>query len=331
VFEAGWSKESAGVNVRVKIRWQEVSLEMLERSEKRLRIAASTYLNSAPLVESFVSGSLRERYQFIGDAAPARCAGLLAAGACEIALIPVIEYQRIPELRIIPGVAVASKGRVRSVLIAAKRPLAEVRRLALDTSSRTSQALTRILFRLRYGIEPEMTERSPDPGSGYENMFEGVDGALIIGDPAMRVEAIAGRLGLTIYDLAAEWRETTGHPFVFAVWALREDVLDSTERAALISSDFQRARAEGLKRLELIAGGYAAGLGLPTDDLLGYLQTNVNYDLDPENLAGLARYYELAGAYGLLAENRPLRFLPDASANDDLNSSLVRAVPTMMA
>src|SRR5438128_2657299 len=111
-----------------------------------MRIAASTYLNSAPLVYSFAQGALRRRYNFLGDAAPSRCAAMLTRGECEIALIPVIEYRRIPGLRIIPEIAVASKGRVRSVLLAARCPLEDVRHVTLDPSSRTSQALVRILF-----------------------------------------------------------------------------------------------------------------------------------------------------------------------------------------
>lgn len=282
-----------------------------------LRIAASTYLNSAPLIESFINGGLRGRYSFIGDAAPAKCAGLLGGGECEVALIPAIEYQRIPGLQIVPGVAVASKGRVRSVLVATRTEPAAVKRLAIDTSSRTSQALVQILFRHRYGVEPELIERTPDARTNYENMFEGVDAALVIGDPAMMVEANAKRLGLNIHDLAAEWQAMTGYPFVFAVWAVRTDAFSSLQQAAEITRDFQRARAEGLRQLESIATRYAPELGLPSGDLLSYLQTNVNYDLDPDNLAGLSKYYELSASYGLIVENQALRFLPTSDLADE--------------
>lgn len=288
-----------------------------------MRIAASTYLNSAPLVHSFVRGGLRKSYQFIGDTAPARCSALLAAGECEIALIPAIEYQRIPGLRIVPGVAVASKNRVRSVLIASRRPLGEVRRLVLDRSSRTSQSLVRIILRHRYGVEPELIERTPDPGCGYENMFDGADAALVIGDPAMEVEMSATMLGLTVHDLAAEWRAMSGHPFVFAVWAVRGLTLPSPEIEAQLTTDFQRAREEGIAQLGEIAAAYSGALGLPVEDLLSYLQSNVNYDLDEENLAGLTRYYELAHQYGLIAANRPLSFLHERMGT-------VSAVPTMV-
>lgn len=297
-----------------------------------MRIAASTYLNSAPLVCSFAEGTMGSAYDFIGDTAPARCADLLAAGECDIALIPAIEYQRIPGLRIIPGVAVASKNRVRSVLIAARCPLTEVRTLALDTSSRTSQSLVRILFRHQFGWEPTLIERTPDRQSGYENMLDSTDAALVIGDPAMRIDAVAANLGVTIHDMAGEWRRMTGHPFVFAVWAVREEALRAPGAGLTITGDFQKAKSEGISRLEEIAAGYVTELGLPLADLTDYLKNNVNYELDEDNLAGLHKYYELAHHYGLIPEARRLEFVSSETGEDlpedlpeDLNEVAIRS------
>ncbi|HKX32404.1 MAG TPA: menaquinone biosynthesis protein [Blastocatellia bacterium] len=269
-------------------------------------MAASTYLNSAPLVYSFVKGSRRERFTFIGDAAPSRCAQMLAAGECEIALIPVIEFQRLPGLRIIPEIAVASKNRVRSVLLVARRPLDEVRTVTLDASSRTSQILVQILFSRRYGNSPRFTERMPNPAVNCQNMLEGSDAALVIGDPAMRLESSAGRLGLRIYDLAEEWNLMTGLPFVFAVWAAREE---SFKKSMDLVPELIGAKQEGIAHLPQIAAQYAEDLKLPESDLLGYLRDNINYDLDPENLAGLSRYFSLAHETGLIAHHRDLRFV----------------------
>jgi chorismate dehydratase len=271
-----------------------------------MRIAASTYLNSAPLIYSFAQGSLRRRFTFIGDAAPSRCAAMLAAGQCEVALIPVIEYQRIPGLRIIPEIAVASKNRVRSVILAARCPLNEVRTVTLDISSRTSQALVKILFLRRYGTSPKFTERVPDATMGCENMLEGSDAALVIGDPGMKLEASSGQLGIRIYDLAEEWRAMTGLPFVFAVWAAREEGLEDEPD---LVRDFIAAKWEGIEQTGRIASQYAIELNLPEDDLLRYLHDNVNYDLDVENIAGLRRYFGLAYECGLIPQNHELRFL----------------------
>ena len=272
-----------------------------------MRIAASTYLNSAPLVYSFSQGFLRHEYEFLGDAAPSRCAAMLAAGQCEIALIPVIEYQRIPGLLVIPDVAVASKKRVRSVLIASRCSLQDVKRMALDTSSRTSQTLVKILLEQQYGVRPVFTERTPDFAASCENMFEGNDAALVIGDPAMRLAALAPQLGLQIYDLAEEWRSMTGLPFVFAVWAARADVVDNQDS---IAKDFLAAKLEGMSKLNQIAASYAKELSLPQQSLLEYLRENVNYDLDPENIAGMQRYFALAAQCGMIPEYRPIEFLP---------------------
>lgn len=271
-----------------------------------MRIAASTYLNSAPLVYSFAHGELRHRYKFLGDTAPSRCAWMLATKQCEIALIPVIEYQRIPGLRLIPEIAVASKTRVRSVLLASRGPVEEARNVTLDTSSRTSQTLVKILFAHRYNSQPVFTERTPDAKIECENMLEESDAALVIGDPAMRMSASADRLGLRIYDLAEEWRAMTGLPFVFAVWAVRED---ACEQSPALVGDFLAAKREGQGRLEEIAAQYTCELGLPQADLLSYLRENVNYDLDAENIAGMRQYFKLAHELGLISKPREPEFL----------------------
>lgn len=276
------------------------------RSGDKIRIAASTYLNSAPLVYSFDRGSLSEKYRFIGDAAPSKCAELLARGECEIALIPVIEYQRIPDLRIIPEVAVASRRRVRSVILASKVPLSEARKVALDTSSRTSQALVRILFRRRFGGAPEFVERTPQASAG--NMFEGCDAALVIGDPAIKVSAAADELGITVYDLAEEWRELTGLPFVFAVWAVREEAAVDG-----LCADFLAAAREGASVTVDLARQYALDLEMDADDLLGYLRENVNYDLDSANIEGMKLYFRLAYEEGLIAELKEPRFVMEGA------------------
>jgi chorismate dehydratase len=277
-----------------------------------MRIAASTYLNSAPLVYSFTQGFLRKRYDFIGDEAPSRCAEMLRAGECEVALIPVIELQRIPGLRIAPEIAVASKKSVRSVLIVSRRPLEEVRRLTLDPASRTSQTLVKILFLRRYGFLPECAERAMGPLVEVRNLFDTADAALVIGDPAMRLEASARGPDLKIYDLAEEWRAMTGLPCVFAVWAAREDICDRAPGLPSLPSlvdDLIAAKREGVDHIEQIATQYTSELELPRSELLDYLSQNVNYDLDDENLLGMGAYFDLAHECGLIAQKRPMLFL----------------------
>src|SRR2546427_3742263 len=114
---------------------------------------------------------------------PSECADLVASGAADIGNIPAIELSR-QNLEMVPGLGVAARGAVRSILLISKRPLADIRTLAADSSSRTSTALTRIILSRRYGVEPEIHPYAPDLAA----MLERADAALIIGDPALRID-----------------------------------------------------------------------------------------------------------------------------------------------
>jgi chorismate dehydratase len=262
-------------------------------------IAASSYLNAVPLCYSFVYGSQKDRCAFLSDEAPARCAELLADGLADAALIPVIEYQRIPGLKIASGACVASKRSVRSVLLASRVPITLVRSVALDTSSRTSAALIQIILGRFYNASVSYRTSPPK----LEEMLESNDAALIIGDPAMLID----RSALYVYDLAEEWRKHTGLPFVFAFWAIRAD---STERFGLDGTiDFLAAKIEGVAHVDELANLYSERLGLPRDDLFSYLTEAISYDLDEESLRGLRLYYQLASESGLIPEARDMVFL----------------------
>jgi chorismate dehydratase len=262
---------------------------------KKLSIAASIYLNSAPLCYSFIYGEQKGRCDFLGDTAPARCAEMLAASRADAALIPVIEYQRIRGLKVVPGVCVGSRRSVQSVVLASRVPIDEVRSVALDTSSRTSATLVRIILGRFYGLDPSYEESPPR----IEEMLESNDAALIIGDPAMLID----RASLRVYDLAEEWRKHTGLPFVFAFWAIRGG---AARRAG--GADFLAAKREGLEHVVEIARLYAGRLGLGIEELVTYLTDNISYDLDEESLGGLSLYYSLARDCGLVEEARELVF-----------------------
>src|SRR5712692_1686066 len=215
---------------------------MNQNTDHRLpRIAASSYLNTAPLIWSFIHGSRRETIELFTDEAPARCAELLARGEVAAALVPVIEYQRMANIAIVPDVCVASRSAVRSVVLVTKiNNLKKVKRVALDDSSRTSVALVKIIFREFLGFEPEWQASPPDLAA----MIEHNDAALIIGDPAMKIP----RDQFRVFDLATLWHEFTGLGFVFAMWMARKDRVGKIR-----SIDFVAARDEGLANLEAIA------------------------------------------------------------------------------
>jgi chorismate dehydratase len=259
------------------------------------RIAASCYLNSAPLVWSFLRGSRRRDVRLLSDAAPARCADMLARGQADAALVPVIEYQRLPEVAVVPGVCVGAKREVRSVVLVTRgTELRDVRNVALDTSSRTSAALVEIILREFYGVEPDLRPSPPD----VRAMLRDADAALVIGDPAMTFE----REGLRVHDMAALWREHTGLGFVFAMWMTRADA-----GASALSIDFAAARDEGLASVEEIVSEYEKELRLPRAELLSYLLDNICFRLDEEMRAGLELYFRLAHKHGIIREVRPLK------------------------
>lgn len=254
------------------------------------RIAASTYLNSAPLIWSFLHGSKRATVDFI-DAVPARCAQLLSQNEVDAALVPVIEYQRIPGGALVPDVCVGSQNEVLSVVLVSKNTqLEEIRTVALDESSRTSATLLKVIFREFLGRDAEWTTRSPD----LDEMLDRNDAALIIGDPGMTFP----RTGLKVWDMAGLWRNYTGLGFVFAMWMVRNEGVDV---------DFAGARDEGVTRIDEIVDAYKHRI--PQMDLRKYLTENIVYRIDESMQRGLELYYELAQKHRLIERVKPLRYI----------------------
>ena len=261
------------------------------------RIAASSYLNTAPLIWSFLYGARRNTVELSTDKAPARCAELLVSGEVDASLVPVIEYQRISDVVIVPDVCVGSRSAVQSVVLATKlNNLKKVRSVALDNSSRTSVALVKIIFREFLGFEPEWETASPD----LRSMLQQADAALIIGDPAMKIP----RNQFRVFDLATMWHEFTGLGFVFAMW-----MAGNQNSGAIRAVDFAAARDEGLEHLDEIAGENKNQLGLSEDEIKAYLTENIAFRLDEDMKHGVGLYFDLALKHKLINEKKPLRFL----------------------
>jgi chorismate dehydratase len=262
-------------------------------NDSRFRLAASTYLNSAPLIWSFLHGSKRGTVDFI-DAVPARCAQLLSENEVDGALVPVIEYQRIPGGALVPDVCVGSRGEVLSVvLVSNNTQLEDIRTVALDESSRTSATLVKVIFREFLGREPQWTTRSPN----LDEMLERNDAALIIGDPGMTFS----RTGVKVWDMASLWRNYTGLGFVFAMWMVRGQGIGG------IDVDFAGARDEGLTRIDEIVDAFKDKI--PQMDLYKYLTENIVYRIDDSMQRGLELYFELAHKQGLIERVQPLRYI----------------------
>jgi chorismate dehydratase len=269
---------------------------------KRLRISAISYLNTAPLMWNFEHGAAAADFD-ISYTIPSRCARQLEQGSADIGIIPAAAYAHIPDLALVPGVAIAARRAVASILLVSKLPLEEIQTVALDASSLTSVALVKVLFAKYWGGERRFTAMDPDIG----NMLSAHDAALIIGDPALQIDGS----GYVVYDLAEQWVQLTGKPFVFAFWAIRRSALEAEPNPQEISEIFQQSREEGLKpdHLDAISRSWSVRLGLDARRVRRYLTENIHYYLDAPCLDGLQLFYRYAEECGVLAAAPQLRFL----------------------
>ena len=257
------------------------------------RIGAVGYLNARPLTWALDRDPRwRMRYDV-----PSVCAALLHAGDVDLGLIPSIEYLQSDDYRFVPGVGIGSRGPVASVALYTRRPLDEIRHIALDTSSRTSVTLIQVLCRHRFGIEPAFVPHGPDLAA----MTTQCDAGLLIGDPAFDVDHVA--LGLTKVDLGEAWTGMTGLPFVYAAWTGRAGVIGGGEVAAL-----QDAQAAGLRDIPAIAGEYGRGDAARAARAAVYLRDNVKYGLGADEAAGLQMFLDYAADLGLGPKRRRLEF-----------------------
>jgi chorismate dehydratase len=289
----------------------------------RVRVGAVGYLNARP----HVYGLERSPRFDVRFDVPSTCAALLHEGAIDVGLIPSIEYLRGPAeaphtYRIVPGVAIASRGPVASVALYTTKPLGDVRSIAMDISSRTSVALARVLCAREFKIRPVIHSSGPD----LDSMLTWCDAALLIGDHALFLDVNTVRLtasaeatavrrsvtrrrkadtpyeGIEKIDLGEVWTRMTGLPFVYAFWAGRADALTADDVRAL-----QQARDEGAAHAAEIAQAYF-------DDsrrqAIGarYLRDNIKYEFGADERAGLELFFRYAAEAGIVPTTQELRF-----------------------
>jgi chorismate dehydratase len=277
---------------------------------RRLQISAISYLNTAPLMWDFEHGQAGRNFQ-ISYTLPSSCAKALAEGTADIGIIPAAAYTQIPGLQILPDVAIASRRAVRSILLVSQIPVELVRTVALDTSSMTSVALTKILFEKWLGGGRTYTSMDPD----IEKMLDCCDAGLVIGDPALQVD----RRRYHTVDLAEEWIRYTGKPFVFAFWAVRGEALREADPALDLAAVFRESRDHGLaaSSLDRISREWAPRVGLSDSDVRSYLTENIHYHLDPGCMEGLRLFYRYAAEIGVLPAAPHLRFVQMSRAFAD--------------
>jgi chorismate dehydratase len=249
-----------------------------------------------------LSGSLALRYR-IDRMSPSECAVRLASGQADIGLVPIAALATTPGLRILPGCTIASKGRVRSLLLVrrASQPLAALRTVAADTASRTTLAYARMLFHKWGNPEVPFLPAAAD----LDAMLARADAAILIGDPALfALEERANRFErtgeeLVYHDLAEEWRDLTGLPFVSAVWGATAlgGFLDES-----VANDFVQSRIHGLQNIDALVTEWSTRVPIPEETIRSYLTANIHYILDEECIKGMRGFFRMAAELRVLPE-----------------------------
>lgn len=269
------------------------------------RVSAVSFLNTSPLVWGLLHGPQKGRMD-LRFVVPSECADDLREGRADIGLVPVIELARQPDLSVIPGSAIVCQGPVRSILLVSKCPLAEIRTLAADTSSRTSVVLTQLVLRSQGVKSLAVTPHQPD----LDAMLRIADAALIIGDPALRLDPeMAAWQGqpVFVYDVGQQWVEMTGLPMVFAVWAAKERVDPSA------AGVFEESKRYGISHTNEIVRLESAARDFDADLVREYVTSYISYDLGPQERAAIERYLQLAQEAGLAPEGATARYLESSA------------------
>jgi chorismate dehydratase len=257
------------------------------------RVSVVSYLNTVPLVWGMLHGEQRGIFD-LSFAIPAECADRLESGLADIGIVPAVELNR-QKLEIIRGAGIACHGPVRSIFLISKVPYGEIRKLAADSTSRTSVALSRVILARKFGGRPEVRSHAPH----LPSMLEDADAALIIGDAALVLDP--AQLPFHVLDLGAEWVQMTGLPMVFAVWAARAELPAQDPKPFLDSMSFGRSHIDDIARSEY------AKVGVSEDLARSYLRDNIVFELGDREYAGLKMFLQYAAELGAPVEESPVK------------------------
>jgi chorismate dehydratase len=264
----------------------------------KLRIGAVAYLNTRPLVLGLEQGLGAGRIELSYDV-PSVLADRMQAGELDIALLPIIELARMPELSIVPGLGIVTDGATRSVLLVGRRGVEQVESVALDPESRTSNALTRVLFAELWGRTP----RFEMAGCDFAAAFDKHDTVVRIGDKALFERPPADA---SVVDLGEAWTARTTLPFVFAVWAARPGVVDREVYGWLHES-----RRRGSRALREIAADYAWHGRRDPELCHAYLEQNIRFGLGSREVRAMRTFFAAAAGLALIERAPEIRMALD--------------------
>lgn len=263
----------------------------------RRRVGCVSYLNSKPLIEPLVGRSDID----VEFAVPSALSGLLAAGAVDTALLPIVDYQTCPlELLLVPAGCIGCHGHTLTVRIFSRVPPDEITRLFADTDSHTSVILAQVILRQFYHSAPEIL---PLPLSQGDPVWDNMESVLLIGDKVINAAPPPGHYPWQL-DLGDQWARNTHLPFVFAMW-----MMPASHPDAGLARLLAEARQAGDGMTDELVARYAQPRGWPPDLLHRYYRHYLDYQVKPASRQGIERFYELASAHNLLAVHRPIRYL----------------------
>jgi chorismate dehydratase len=272
---------------------------------RRKKLGAVSFLNTKPLIYGLEKNLFPHNFEII-KAVPSSLAVQLNAGTLDVALVPSIAYAKnSPSLRIVPDCGIIAHGAVNSIRLYFNKDLKSIRNVALDVSSMTSVVLTKILLAERFELKPEFIASVPD----IDKMLSIADAALVIGDTALFKTKSTD---VNYLDLAEEWRDMTGLPFVFAVWAGRTGAITLEDTQAIISS-----KNLGLDNIDAVCAAAAEEYNADFGLVKSYLTENVQFNLGEEEIAGMREYFELAYYHGALEYQPQLNFYPLESTPEE--------------
>ncbi len=259
-----------------------------ERPRRVLRVASVGFINARPLI----AGLDEDQGLDLRLDVPSRLLARIRSGEADVALLPVIDLQREPGLRVVPAGGIGCDGPTLTVRLFSQTPFERITSLACDPDSHTSVALARIVLERQYGVTPELIDLYDARGGDGE-------ARLLIGDKVVCEEPAGFEHQL---DLGAAWKEMTGRPFVFAVWCAREGV-ELGDLAARLSA----ARERGMGQIDSIVKKFAVPRGWPAGLAIQYLTTYLKFEIAEPQLDAIRHFHELAAEHGIIdSPARPL-------------------------
>ena len=263
-----------------------------------INLGAVPFLNMKPLVYP-LERCLVEHSFNVMYFDPFLLSEKLSEGVVDVAPVPSAELLRSNAYSILPGISISSFGRVDSVVLKSRREIKEITSVSVDSRSRSSTALLRIILELFLGLKPEYVKRSP--GNGF---LEEVDGGMLIGNAGLQARHLSTDSSFFTYDLGELWTKKTSLPFVYAVMATRKGDRTTAEGCGCLVS----TKEKGMDLIPEIADTESRKLGLSIEQCMTYLQQRIRYDLDDLMVEGLIRYRNLLFELGEIEKKNEIDF-----------------------